>query len=98
MISLEAEPPSGRTMSPCRRIRVIRKPGWLGEQGIPVKKGWPSSISRTPPRTAARRGSVVAVDVSSVVMSGLLDGDRWLEQGSSAGTGAIEHDAGTGHD
>ena len=41
MISFAAEPPSGRTMSPCRRISVIRNPGWFGEHGIPVKNGWP---------------------------------------------------------
>ena len=79
MISLAAEPPSGRTMSPCRRISVIRKPGWLGEHGIPVKNGWPSSISRTPPRYGREEGVRRRGAMSrSVVMSALLDGDRWL--------------------
>ena len=61
MISFAAEPPSARTMSPCRRISVIRNPGWFGEHGIPVKNGWPSSTRRTPALTASSSGSDVVV-------------------------------------
>ena len=43
MMSLAAEPPSARTMSPCRRGRACQNGGWLGDCGIPMVSGRPRS-------------------------------------------------------
>ncbi|MFD0480229.1 hypothetical protein ACFQ0B_77935 [Nonomuraea thailandensis] len=93
--SFAADPPSGLTMSPWRRCKLIRNPGWFGEHGIPVKNGWPSSTTRTPSVTAASRASSVdlAVCCGRVVMLSLLG--QWRGGGGSSGEG--EHDAGAFH-
>ena len=36
IMSLAAQPPSARTMSPCRRGSVCQNGGWLGDCGIPT--------------------------------------------------------------
>ena len=67
MISLAAEPPSGRTMSPWRRTNDIWNGGWLADCGIPRRIGCARSTTRAPASAPAISAVPVATRVPVTV-------------------------------
>src|SRR4051794_38171251 len=99
--SLAAEPPSARTMSPCRRGRECRYSGWLGDCGIPCCIGRARSKMRTPPSTAASSASL-GNGASLLQLGDLLRGEPELGEHvvgvlSEGSAGVPDPPGGRGH-